>query len=127
MPFPLNLKILFSEEPTWHLILGGYCKGRLNSVELYNWQTGEICQLANLTIPINSQSATVLDGFPIYCGGYFGTAGWTSDRCFKFDKAARDWTEVSKCVFSFRVIIGRFFLNKLFDKIFYTFDEFFVC
>ena len=53
-----------TDEPKWHIVIGGYMAGRLNSVELFNWQTLEQCQLPNLTYPINGHSAVVFDRVP---------------------------------------------------------------
>ncbi len=61
----------------------------LNSVELYNWRTGQQCQLPNLTYPIDGQVAVVMNGTPAYCGGY------NSLQCFKLDKVTRTWIKVS--------------------------------
>ncbi len=66
----------------------------LNSVELYNWRTGQQCQLPNLTNPIAGQVSIVMNGTPAYCGGGTDTG---SLQCFNLDKVTRTWVQVSTC------------------------------
>ena len=65
----------------------------LNSVELYNWRTGQQCQLPNLTNPVASQVSVVMNGTAAYCGG--SNAAGRSLQCFKLDKATKTWMQVS--------------------------------
>jgi len=46
------------------MIVGGLKNVKLNTVELFNWQTNEHCWLNNLTYPVNGHSGTVMDGTP---------------------------------------------------------------
>jgi hypothetical protein len=45
---------------------------------------------------VRSHFGTVLGGVPLYCGG--GTLGEKSNKCFKFDKTSKNWTEVKKTI-----------------------------
>ena len=72
-------------EPAWHLILGGNGPPffYLSTVELYNWQTGEQCQLKDHPYEVAGQAATVMDDVPVFCGGFSTLA---EKRCFNFTK-----------------------------------------
>ena len=81
-------------ETAWHLIVGGDGSSqKLSSVELYNWKTGEQCQLEDLPHPNAGHTATVLDGTPAFCGG---TSPDVEKRCYKFDKTTLSWIQVRR-------------------------------
>ena len=83
----LNLCLYIISESSWHLIFG-----YLSSVELYNWQTGGQCELNDLPFnDLSSPHGAVIDGVPVFCGGFSEGAGVKS--CFKLvDKL---WTQVA--------------------------------
>ena len=67
----------------------------LNTVELYNWKTKQQCMLRErLPSPISETSGIVLDGVPIFCGGY-GKDNEIQKACYKFDPQTRAWENVS--------------------------------
>jgi len=72
------------------LIIGGYTGSSISSVELYNWKTGEQCQLKDLPEPVSCQSGTVMEGTPIFCGNYRNT----HDKCYSFNKTSKTWSQV---------------------------------
>jgi len=73
----------------------------LKSVELYNWQTGEQCQLSDLPIGTAAHSATIFQGVPVYCGG---ESIGIDNRCYKLNTVSMEWTQVSSiCLFSYEV------------------------
>ncbi len=68
---------------------------RLSSVELYNWETGEQCQLGDLPRPISEHTGTVFNGTPVYCAGVRDQGYVNSEECYKFNKKDRTWERVS--------------------------------
>ena len=89
--------LLFDADYPWHLILGG--QGSVDpttaSVELYNWQTGEQCQLPDLPYNITAHTGTVLDGVPVFCGGYTGLeSNPVENKCYKMDMNDKSWIQV---------------------------------
>ena len=62
------------------------------TVELYNWKTGEQCQLRSLHGGAAAHTGVVMDGRPAYCGGY---STETENRCYEFDIATTKWIEVT--------------------------------
>jgi hypothetical protein len=80
---------------------------KLSSVELYNWKTGEQCQLEDLPHPNAGHTATVLDGTPAFCGG---TSPDVEKRCYKFDKTTLSWIQVRRTPFFFSFFLFSFFL-----------------
>jgi hypothetical protein len=64
----------------------------LNSVELFNWQTGEQCQLNNLPYGVYAPAAEVFNGIPVFCGGRsnFGA----EKKCYKLNKMDNSWEQV---------------------------------
>ena len=83
--------LLVFAEPAWHLIIGGSYATKL--VELYNWQTGQICQLSNLPFDLEQTSGTVLDGIPIFCGNF--NYGQGDTNCSQLNKDDLTWERVS--------------------------------
>ena len=76
--------------------------GYLKTVELYNWQTGEQCQLKDLPYEVAGQAATVIDDVPVFCGGVSLTY---ENRCFKLNKTDQSWIQVgSIMLFIFKII-----------------------
>ena len=85
----------FSTDSNWHMIVGGsnqYPKS-LNSVELFNWQTGEKCRLANLPVPLHAHSGINFLGDPVICGGISNEQ--IQDKCFRYNKTEQKWDQVS--------------------------------
>ena len=82
-------------DPPWHLIVGGYSylTTSLKSVELYNWKTGEQCELPDLPYEISYHTGVTFEGTPAFCGGGYSQ---TADerRCYKFEKSSLTWTQV---------------------------------
>ena len=66
--------------------------------ELYNWQTGEQCQLKDLPYGVAAHAGMVMDDIPAFCGGYFdvcvGGALLADNRCFKLNKTDQSWIQV---------------------------------
>ena len=94
-----QVHFIFILEPAWHLILGGNGPPffYLSTVELYNWQTGEQCQLKDLPYGVAAQAATVMDDVPVFCGG---DSGRYENRCFKLNKADQSWIQVGYLIYS---------------------------
>ena len=85
------------------MIIGGngYIDGTtLDSVELFNWQTGEQCQIGDFYKSVGAHSGTVLEGVPIICGGY--ESGHGLDECYKLNKDEMVWEQV--CFILFLII-----------------------
>ena len=80
-------------DSAWHMIFGGNRppSGYLKTVELYNWQTGEQCQLKDLPYEVAGQAATVIGDVPVFCGGVSQTY---ENRCFKLNKTDQSWIQV---------------------------------
>jgi hypothetical protein len=83
-------------ESGWHLIFGGYTPstGVLDSVELYNWKTSKQCNLLSLPSKVYGQSAVVMDGTPVFCGGQ-NDIFEAALQCYKLEKNTKNWTPVS--------------------------------
>ena len=80
-------------EPEWHMIIGGKNVDDLSSVELFNWKTGEQCQMEDLPNGIRIHAATVFDGVPLICGGF--SAEKLIESCFKYSSLQQEWIQVS--------------------------------
>ena len=80
-------------ESAWHIIFGGYAPefSPIATVELYNWQTGEQCQLKDLPYGVTEHTGTVIGDVPVFCGGYSVNA---ENRCFKLNKTDQSWIQV---------------------------------
>ena len=66
--------------------------GKLKSVELYNWKSGQQCSYGEIPYGSAAFAAAVLDGVPVFCGG----AGAIDDvYCQRYDKDGRKWERVS--------------------------------
>ena len=66
----------------------------LDTVEMYNWKTNEQCFLrANLPRAVSEHTGAVIDGVPVFCGGY-GTSNSRLKDCYKFDRAGQTWKNV---------------------------------
>jgi hypothetical protein len=77
--------------------LGGFSEtsgSYLQSVELYNWRTGQQCQLPNLPSPVYASVAVSMNGTLAYCGGDKGS-GNLVQQCFRLDKTTNTWVQVS--------------------------------
>ena len=93
----IRVHFIFILEPAWHLILGGNGPGTfLSTVELYNWQTGEQCQLKDLPYGVAAHSATVMDNVPVFCGGYSQAP---ENRCFKLNQTDQSWIQVGYLIY----------------------------
>ena len=105
------------EEPAWHMIFGGNGQsGNLKSVELFNWQTGEQCKLANpLPFTVAAHSGAVLDGVPVFCGGIavLGQYPETSNLCYKLNKETMTWERVSPFIIIKGKTVSVSYLNAL--------------
>ena len=79
----------------WHMIIGGSNGTLLDTVEMLNWKTGEQCYLkSKMPLTVSEHSGAVLDGVPVFCGGY-GPSNTRQKGCYKFDKVAKNWQNVS--------------------------------
>ena len=89
-----NNNFVLNLDSAWHLIFGGNHppSGYLATVELYNWQTGEQCQLKDLPYQVAGQAATIMDDVPVFCGGLSVTY---ENRFFKLNKTDQSWIQVS--------------------------------
>ena len=86
---------LYLSEPAWHLLIGGMDSNAsivspVQTVELYNWQTGEQCKINDIPTYLSWQvNGVVLEGTPAYCGA-------AEDKgCYKYDKIGKKWIQVS--------------------------------
>ncbi len=90
-------KYWFSDT-AWHLIFGGtrpYIRGLdvdIATVELFNWKTGEHCQLEDLPNVVSDHTGTVINGIPVYCSSHLSV---DKLKCFKLNKATRTWEQVN--------------------------------
>jgi hypothetical protein len=67
----------------------------LKAVELYNWQTGEQCQLKDLPYGVAAHAGIVMDDIPAFCGGESVANEYIIDkRCFKLNKTDQSWIQV---------------------------------
>ena len=85
----------------WQIIFGGQSPF-LNSVELFNWRTGQQCTFPSLPNPVYGQAAIAVEGTVAYCGG-LNNQGQAVLQCFKLQTSTRTWVQVSwlntKCSF----------------------------
>ena len=81
----INLKIILKYNASGVLISGGYNRGDLKSVEIYNPVTNNICSLPHL--PEATQLHTQ-DG-ELACGG----GGSTESSCVKWSSESGSWTQ----------------------------------
>ena len=79
--------------PEWHIIIGGRNVYDLTSVEAYNWETGEQCNLNDLPVGLSLHSATSFDGVPMICGGHSMEIPQVS--CYKYLDLADAWSPSS--------------------------------
>ena len=70
----------------------------LSTVELFNWKTGEQCFLQHLPYKVAGHSGIIMDGVPVYCGGY---STEIEARCFMLNKTSQVWVQVSNFVLLF--------------------------
>jgi hypothetical protein len=86
---------IVSAEPEWHLIFGGYdydTDSYVRSVELFNWQTGEQCDLPQpLPFGVSSPTAQLFEDAPVFCGGRL-PENKNDNRCHRFN--AGSWERV---------------------------------
>ena len=85
----------FFVESGWHMIFGGNGLPEfLTSVEIYNSKTGQQRQLrSDLPEPASGHFGTVMNGYPVYCGGDGGQDS-PSRKCYRFDKEVCEWEQV---------------------------------
>jgi len=77
------------------LVFGGLSSSYqyMDSVELFNWKTGQQCLLPPLPYAVYGQTAVVLNGAPVFCGGD-SEHGFVK-HCNKFEKSTKSWVQVS--------------------------------
>ena len=85
--------ILGDPVPEWHLIIGGKKVRGMSSIEAYNWETGEQCQLNGLPLGISIHSATIFEGVPVICGGL--SAEIPQVGCYKYLDQSDTWVATS--------------------------------
>jgi hypothetical protein len=79
-------------ESHWHMIIGGKSGSNyIDSVELYNWQSGEQCQFAKLPEGFGLHSGAFFEGVPLVCGGSTGSA---KADCYKYVPGSNYWLKV---------------------------------
>jgi hypothetical protein len=91
----------------------------LKSVELYNWRTGQQCQLGDLPSEIFAHSGTEIDGVPVFCGGIKDDEDQSD--CYKYSSETDSWEKVSEiniCTFNAIKFYVRCIIINLFLKIF---------
>ena len=95
VPTTYKCNIFEPIEPYWHMILGGFNgSALLDTVEMFNWKTHQQCYLkARLPITVSEHSGTVLDGKPVFCGG-FGPDNSRQKGCYKYEKDNKTWINV---------------------------------
>ena len=77
------------------MVIGGKSGANyINTVELFNWNTREVCSFPHpLPDKFAYTSGTSLNGVPVVCGGH-GEDGVPRQTCFKFDDVEKDWVKV---------------------------------
>ena len=86
--------ILVILELPWHLIFGGSNGSAIKSVELYNWKTGDHCQLDDLPEEARGHAAvTLTDGTVVYCGGWDKNSSAVT-ACYQKQLAETSWFPV---------------------------------
>ena len=65
----------------------------LQSVELFNWRTGQQCSFTSLPNKSVYSISVAMDGIPAYCESR--TDLGQSSHCFKLDKLTKSWMQVS--------------------------------
>ena len=77
------------------MIIGGRSGSDfIDTVELFNWETGEQCYLSSpFPEKFAFSSGAVLNGVPVVCGGN-GADGVAQKNCYKFDVNSYDWLKV---------------------------------
>jgi hypothetical protein len=77
------------------MILGGNGENekQLKSVELFNWETGKHCTLENLPFGVAAHSGIVMNGSPVFCGGYLDSSR-SSSWCHKYNIRSKEWEKV---------------------------------
>jgi hypothetical protein len=55
--------------------------------------TGQQCLLSPLPYGVQAQAAIVVDGTPVFCGGF--TASGPVLTCYSLDKTTKTWMQVS--------------------------------
>ena len=73
----------------------GISSTRPKTVELFNWETGEHCKLGDLPFGVAAHSGTVMNGIPVFCGGYLDSSG-DSSFCHKYNIQKQEWEQVNK-------------------------------
>ena len=85
-------------EIAWHMIIGGTSgSDTLRSVELYNWQTGEQCYLADLPEGFARHTGAIFEGVPVVCGG---TANSAKADCYDYNIKINTWSRVNSSRYS---------------------------
>jgi len=78
---------------SWVMILGGYnSSGVLDSVELFNIDTHQSCNFGKMPVKVSSSVGGVLNGFPVFCGGFYPTWATPQSSCYKYQNS---WTQVN--------------------------------
>ena len=85
---------MFHLDPAWHMILGGVENQSVSqSVELFNWQTGEQCFLENLPEKVRGHAGTVFEGIPMFCGGWNASTK-PQELCYQYNNVTKRWDMV---------------------------------
>ena len=78
------------------MIFGGNgINSRPKTVELFNWETREHCKLGDLPFGVAAHSGTVLNGIPVFCGGFLDSSS-QSRLCHKYNLQKQEWDQVDK-------------------------------
>ena len=85
------------------MIIGGTSgSDTLRSVELYNWQTGEQCYLADLPEGFARHTGAIFEGVPVVCGG---TASSAKADCYDYNIKINTWSRVNSISYNSKKII----------------------
>ncbi len=76
--------------------MGGHSTQRANNtlVELYNWQTGQLCSVGSLPSETYAISGVFLEGYAVFCGGLPTYEPTVRNRCYRYDKTSGTWIQV---------------------------------
>ncbi len=69
---------------------------QINSVELFNWETGKNCIFEDLPFGVAAHTGTVMNEIPVFCGGYLYSPPSSSNRCYKYKVKSQEWEQVDK-------------------------------
>lgn len=88
----------YSQDSDWHMIIGGWnddSMDGLTSVELFNWKTGEQCEMPlGLDNKLSAHVGAVISGTPIICGGFSDLQ--PQEDCYEYSSGS--WSRTSSLI-----------------------------